>query len=203
MERVRQQPRVRRHGPATVSPGQRFTVKYARAPSPSTLVPEGGPGRSRQDQPAGRCAPCQPEADRWQQPRQLHPVRRLRQQPADARAGGLFYERHHLRAADRRGRLHRPRRRHHGHLGRRHSFDDTGLSMKRLDTTINDFTPVQCYPDPATPVTLSSTPCSDHGPVTAAPRDAGWRSLLSPPGVEPFSTVPRPAPGTVRNPRTT
>ncbi|MFF3752513.1 hypothetical protein ACFYYH_18965 [Streptomyces sp. NPDC002018] len=36
-------------------------------------------------------------------------------------------------------------------------FDDTGLSMKRLDTTINDFTPVQCYPDPAIPVQLSST----------------------------------------------
>ncbi|GAA0896631.1 MULTISPECIES: hypothetical protein [Streptomyces violaceusniger group] len=37
------------------------------------------------------------------------------------------------------------------------SFDDTGLSMKRLDTTINDFTPVQCYPNPATPVQLSNT----------------------------------------------
>lgn len=36
-------------------------------------------------------------------------------------------------------------------------FDDPGLSMKRLDTTINDFTPVQCYPNPATPVQLSST----------------------------------------------
>ncbi|MEU3524158.1 hypothetical protein AB0E62_09875 [Streptomyces sp. NPDC038707] len=36
-------------------------------------------------------------------------------------------------------------------------FDDPGLSMKRLDTTINDFTPVQCYPDPAKPVVLSST----------------------------------------------
>ncbi|GAB1338445.1 hypothetical protein ACE1SV_50350 [Streptomyces sp. E-15] len=40
------------------------------------------------------------------------------------------------------------------------SFDDPGLSMKRLDTTINDFTPVQCYPDPATPVRLSSTSVS-------------------------------------------
>ncbi|MFF3018266.1 hypothetical protein [Streptomyces sp. NPDC057939] len=37
------------------------------------------------------------------------------------------------------------------------SFDNPGLSMKRLDTTINDFTPVQCYPNPATPVQLSST----------------------------------------------
>ncbi|MFI2778827.1 hypothetical protein [Streptomyces sp. ALB3] len=36
-------------------------------------------------------------------------------------------------------------------------FNDTGLSMKRLDTTINAFTQVQCYPDPATPVQLSST----------------------------------------------
>ncbi|MDW8805239.1 hypothetical protein P1P68_10710 [Streptomyces scabiei] len=36
-------------------------------------------------------------------------------------------------------------------------FSDTGLSMKRLDTTINDFTQVQCYPNPATPVQLSAT----------------------------------------------
>ncbi|MCL6291348.1 hypothetical protein [Streptomyces sp. 43Y-GA-1] len=36
-------------------------------------------------------------------------------------------------------------------------FGDTGLSMKRLDTSINEFTSVQCYPDPATPVQLSST----------------------------------------------
>jgi dehydratase len=39
-------------------------------------------------------------------------------------------------------------------------FEDPGLSMKRLDTTLNEFTPVQCYPDPANPVQLSSTTVS-------------------------------------------
>ncbi|MGW1076465.1 hypothetical protein [Streptomyces sp. NPDC002537] len=36
-------------------------------------------------------------------------------------------------------------------------FDDPGLSLRTLDTAINDFKPAQCYPDPAKPVQLSST----------------------------------------------
>ncbi|GCB46920.1 hypothetical protein [Streptomyces sp. NL15-2K] len=36
-------------------------------------------------------------------------------------------------------------------------FGDPGLALRSLDPTTSEFNPTQCYPDPATPVTLSST----------------------------------------------
>ncbi|MFJ4869132.1 hypothetical protein [Streptomyces sp. NPDC088757] len=69
-------------------------------------------------------------------------------------------------------------------------FDDTGLSMKRLDTTLDEFTPVQCYPDPAARSSFPAPPCSDLAPPTGPVRvTQGGRKPL-PPGVESFSTVP-------------
>ncbi|GAA5210245.1 hypothetical protein [Streptomyces thinghirensis] len=144
--------------PATVSPGQRFTVKYAQGSF--TLNPsyqkEVRDVAVKINQPAGARLVSLKLTGGSNLGNSTRSVVSVNNQ-LTLRAGGPFYGGTTFELPTVEAVYTAPAGGTLVTSAGGTSFDDTGLSMKRLDTTINDFTPVQCYPDPATPVTLSST----------------------------------------------
>ncbi|NEA45459.1 hypothetical protein [Streptomyces sp. SID10815] len=144
--------------PATVSPHQRFTVKYAQGPYTlnATYQKEVRDIAVRINQPAGARLVSLKLTGGSNLGDSSRSVVAADGQ-LTLRAGGPFYGGQTFElpvveavyTAPASGTLVTSA----GGTG----FDAPGLSMRRLDTTVNDFTPVQCYPDPATSVQLSST----------------------------------------------